>query len=444
MDTLLLKLSFHAFCFLFLLTATTSATILGVTYTSPLTPPSSSAAGNTSVLPPPPQLSHPEAIAYAVSTLGFRALRLSHPDPGIIRALAFTNVSLLISIENELLIPLASSRSVADDWLRVHVLPFYPRSTIAVISVGDGTVPILQSELLLPAIRNVDLALQDFGIKDISVTATLSFLDVVTGIIPPSLATFREPMGEQVIRPLLQFLEDHSSVLLVDLSPYKVSRMYSQIPLGFSLFQGGEQSFYRDFSTGLTYHNMFDLMVDAVANSLEIFGYEDMPLVVAAAGWPSSAVGEDGSADPDATRANAEAYLSSLVAHLKVTPERNQVMKQVYLEHLIDAETEQGTQIWGILDRNLSNKYPRTDFSSSAAASIQGMTKTPKKRMIPRDPVTVSDYFQGRPANWTWMAIWVYDSLLVVAIICVLFFVSAVLFLGLEVGIVVAIRGLFN
>ncbi|CAI0443491.1 unnamed protein product [Linum tenue] len=373
MDTLLLKLSFHAFCFLFL-TAPTSATVVGVTYTSPLTPPSSSAAGNASELPPPPQLSHPDAIAYAVSALGFRAVRLSHPDPGIIRALAFTNVSLLISIENELLIPLASSRSVADDWLRVHVLPFYPHSTIAVISVGDDTVPILQSELLLPAIRNVDLALRDAGIKNISVTATLSFLDVVTGVIPPSLANFREPMGEQVIRPLLQFLEDRNSIFLVDLYPYKVSRIYSQIPLGFSLFHGGEQSFYRDFRTGITYHNMFDLMVDAVTNSLKVYGYQDITLVVAATGWPSSAVADDGSADPDATPAIAQAYLSSLAAHLKAKPERNQAI-------------------------------------------------------IPRGPATVS----GRPSNW--MPQWLYSILLMLGMPFVLNLVAAVLILGFEMSI---------
>ncbi|CAL1392756.1 unnamed protein product [Linum trigynum] len=119
------------------------------------------------------------------------------------RAFTFTNTSLLLSIPNSLLALLASNRTLTVHCLHVHVLPFYPRSKIVVISVGEDTFAASELPFLLSAIRNVHLILRDIGIRSISVSTTFSFFNIVTTTFPPSATTFKEPIGEVVIQPLL-------------------------------------------------------------------------------------------------------------------------------------------------------------------------------------------------------------------------------------------------
>ncbi|CAI0443500.1 unnamed protein product [Linum tenue] len=352
----------------------TAAAVIGVTYTSPLTaPPPTSTGGNSSLpTPPPPQRARPEAIAAVVCDLRFGAVRLPQPDPNLIRAFTFTNTSLLLSIPNSLLAPLASNRTLAVHWLHVHVLPFYPRSKIAAISVGEDAVAASELPFLLPAIRNVHLALRDIGIRSISVSTTFSFINIVTTAFPPSAATFKEPIGEAVIKPLLQFLEDTNSSFLVNLYPYNMYRLHFQIPLGLALFQEGNFNFRDDFATGVRYRNLFDMMVDSVVASLAVAGHESIPLVVAETGWPSSAA--DGNAESDANPAYAELYLKSLVAHLnsgKGTPLRKEGVAQAYIYELVEEADpkqqlqQQGAHNWGILYPNMSKKY-HFDLSSAS------------------------------------------------------------------------------
>ncbi|CAI0415177.1 unnamed protein product, partial [Linum tenue] len=340
-------------------TSVSPSTVIGITYTSPLnSPPSSAIEGGSVLLPPPsssssialPPALYPEAVASTVSRLRFGAVRLVNPHPNLIRAFSFTNASLFLSIPNGLLPPLASNRSLAIHWIRTHVLAFYPRSKIAVISVGDD-VSRLDSELLMTALRKVYSALQEVGITRISVTCTFSFLDVVTTAIPPSAAAFKEPIGEALILPLLRFLESTNSSFSVSVQPYHMYRVHTQIPLGLALFQGGEHDFYDDFQTGLRYGNLFDMMADAVFTALAVAGHAKLPLIVAESGWPASG------ADSDANLAYAAAYVRSLVAHLSsggATP-MGKLATQAYLFELTDGT--EGENLWGLLFTNLSRKY---------------------------------------------------------------------------------------
>ncbi|CAN1257144.1 Glucan endo-1,3-beta-glucosidase 2 [Linum perenne] len=363
-----LRLSFYTLPLLFLLCLSfihplslpapppASGSLIGVTYNSPLA---------SSTHPP-----RPETIALAVSDLKFGAVRLPHPDPSLIRAFGFTETSVLLSIPNALIPSLASNRTLAQRWIYVHVLPFFPRTKISIISVGVDAVPELR--YLLSAIQNVHLALRDLGIKKISVSTTFSFINLVTTAFPPSSATFQETIGGILIRPLLQFLEDTNSSFLVNLYPYNMYRMHSQIPLGFALFQEHNFNFRDDVVTGVRYRNLFDMMVDAVITSMAVAGHENVPLVVAETGWPSS--GGESPYDADANQAYAELYLRSLVAHLKSgrgTPLRKEGVAQAFIFELADRDLKQqsGTRNWGVLYSNMSKKY-QLDFSSGNSNTI--------------------------------------------------------------------------
>ncbi|EXB76107.1 Glucan endo-1,3-beta-glucosidase 13 [Morus notabilis] len=317
-----------------------------------------------------PSSATPSDLSASVSSLGLDSVLLDSPDPSAVRAFLFSNTSLLLSLNNSLAPSLAANRSAAASWLSSSVVPFFPRAKISAISVGSDLLsssPDL-SPFLLPAMRNLHLALTDLGIRKIQVSTTFSFLNTLTSFFPPSSAQFLEPASSNVIAPLLQFLRDTNSSFLIDLYPYNVYRTRSEIPLGYALFQEQRFNFRDDLVTGVRYRNLFDMMVDAVICAMVASGYDNIPVVVAETGWPSA------SGDPteaDANPAYAELYLRGLVRHLRSgigTPLRKEGVAEAYIYELFDREEKQGranqSRSWGILYPNMTSKYA-IDFSGS-------------------------------------------------------------------------------
>ncbi|VFQ90650.1 unnamed protein product [Cuscuta campestris] len=344
----------------------TTTTAIGFTYT------------------PSPGLPPPEQVANYLMARDVSAVRIVDPTPAAVRAFSYTNISLLLSVPNYLVPYFARNRSSADLWLYDHVLPFYPRSRVTIISVGDDVVASASSGVfdpstaILPAIRNVQLALSDFGIRSISVSTTFSFTNVVTETFPPSSGEFQAPADSHIIRPLLQFLEDTNSSFLVNLYPYTVYKLHSEITVGFALFREGAFSYRDDVITGVRYYNLFDMMVDAVVAAMAVSGHESIPIVVTETGWPSSESGGGGGnqqsgAVADASHLYAEMYLKGLVSHLRSgmgTPLRQEGVSQAYIYQLFDEMPERGNgssgrgQHWGVLYPNMTLKYD-IDFSAS-------------------------------------------------------------------------------
>ncbi|CAN6705169.1 unnamed protein product [Malus baccata var. baccata] len=313
----------------------------------------------------------PDCVARAVSSLGLSALRLDASDPAMIRAFLYSNTSLLLTIPNQLVPPLAANRSNALRWLYIHVIPFYPRTNIGTISVGND---LLESSpdfftFLLPAIRNLRLSLQDLGIHRISVSTTFSFINVITTAFPPSNAQFQEPAVDTVIRPLLQFLRDTNSSFLINLYPYNLYKMRSEIPIGFPLFQEHPFGFRDDLTTGVRYRNLFDMMVDAVISAMAVAGYENIPVIVTETGWPSYSTDP---AEIDANPVYAKMYIKGLLLHLrsgKGTPLRREGVAETYIYELLDKQVRQGRN-WGILYPNLTSKYKEIQYSGSRCGGL--------------------------------------------------------------------------
>ncbi|MBA0634324.1 hypothetical protein Godav_024868 [Gossypium davidsonii] len=324
---------------------------IGVTYST-----------TTTTASPPP-----DKISATISTLKIPNVRLPDADPSLIKAFAFTNTSLFLSIPNPLLPAVAANRSLALRWLYRHVLPFYPRSKITLISVGNAVLDSVAEQdftpYLLPAMRNLHLALHELGIKKIPVSTTFSFFSTITTAFPPSSAEFQQPAGDLIIKPLLQFLEETNSSFLINLYPYNLYRLNSEIPVGFALFQDYPFNFRDDLVTGVRYFNLFDMMADSVLTAMAVMGYESVPVIVAETGWPSGG-GEAG--EVEANEAYAEMYLKGLVRHLKSgvgTPLKKDGVAEVYVYELMDHEggNNDNTKVkgrkWGILTENMTRKF---------------------------------------------------------------------------------------
>ncbi|BAT79258.1 hypothetical protein VIGAN_02210900 [Vigna angularis var. angularis] len=144
------------------------------------------------------------------------------------------------------------------------------------------------------------------------VNLSSSYVLVVPTLASNSLSTFQsqqlgfvqpQPIGFIQPRPLsLKFcrlfsLESSASfninlLALFVLAPYNLYSLNPEIPLGIALFQEYPFNFCNDFTTGVHYRNLFDVMVDVVI-ALAIAGYETIPLVVTETGWPSFSVVEN-------------------------------------------------------------------------------------------------------------------------------------------------------
>ncbi|OMO76100.1 Glycoside hydrolase, family 17 [Corchorus olitorius] len=351
---------FLFFCIAFsFLHFTTSLPSIGVTYF----------AVPTAVTSSNPE--SPAKISSTISALKITHVRLPDSDPALIKSFAFTNTSLFLSIPNSFLPALATNRSVALQWIYSHVLPFYPRSKIGLISVGNAvfdSAPKDYSPFLIPAIRNLHVALQELGVNKIPISTTFSFFSTITTAFPPSSAQFQQPAGDLIIKPLLQFLAQTNSSFLINLYPYNVFRLNNEIPIGFALFQDYPFNFRDDLVTGVRYFNLFDMMVDAVITAMAVVGHENIPVIVAETGWPS---GGGDAGEVEANGIYAEMYLKGLVRHLKSgmgTPLRKEGISEVYVYELMDhangSNKEKGRK-WGILSENMTRKYD-VDFSSGA------------------------------------------------------------------------------
>nr|GEU60831.1 glycoside hydrolase, catalytic domain-containing protein [Tanacetum cinerariifolium]GEV04405.1 glycoside hydrolase, catalytic domain-containing protein [Tanacetum cinerariifolium]GEV08176.1 glycoside hydrolase, catalytic domain-containing protein [Tanacetum cinerariifolium]GEX08917.1 glycoside hydrolase, catalytic domain-containing protein [Tanacetum cinerariifolium] len=107
-----------------ILMTVTSATKIGVTYI-----PSQSQ--------PPPQ-----KVIQTLHSLKITSVHLPNPEPSVIRAFFYTNITLLLTIPNHLIHSIADNTSYASLWLYAHVVPFYPRALITAISVGHDVISV--------------------------------------------------------------------------------------------------------------------------------------------------------------------------------------------------------------------------------------------------------------------------------------------------------------
>ncbi|CAI9091634.1 OLC1v1026707C1 [Oldenlandia corymbosa var. corymbosa] len=366
----LFSLKIIALSILSLVTSTANTTTIGVTYNPSAT---------TNNLPTPEQVA-----STLLSHLHVSSVHLLNPTPAAIRAFSYSNISLLLTIPNDLISSFAANISSATQWVYTYVLPFHPRARISLISLGSDVVSSLPSmldpttdpsTLLIPAMRNLQQSLYVLGIRTIPVSTTFSYISIITTTFPPSSAEFQEPINNLLIKPVLQFLDENNSSFLIDIHPFNVYKLRSEIPVGFALFQDIPYNFRDDAITGARYRNLFDMMVDGVIAALANFGHQNIPMIVTQTGWPSA--GEDGDGS-EVSPAFAQIYLKGLISHLKSglgTPLRKDGLAEVYVYELFDEASDvinsNRTEMWGILYPNMTKKFS-IDFSGSARAFGRG------------------------------------------------------------------------
>ncbi|XP_004238250.2 glucan endo-1,3-beta-glucosidase 7 [Solanum lycopersicum] len=335
----------------------------------------------------------PEATAKLLQSTSIQKVRLYGSDPAIIKALANTGIGIMIGVANGDIPAMASDPNFAKGWLSSNVLPFYPASEIIVINVGNEVMSSNDQNLmtnLLPAMQNLQKALNDVSIGGKIKVSTVHSMAVMKQSDPPSSGSFDPNIGD-LLKGLLEFNKATGSPFAINPYPFFA---YQSDPrpdtLAFCLFQPNAGRV--DAGTKIKYTNMFDAQVDAIRAALNSMGFKEVEIVIAETGWPYK--GDSNEVGPSIE--NAKAYNGNLIAHLRSmvgTPLMPGKSVDTYLFAIYDEDLKPGPtseRSFGIFKPDLTMSY---DIGLSKANNQVPTPKTPvspSPNASPKAPVSLS------------------------------------------------------
>ncbi|GJN16768.1 hypothetical protein PR202_gb03789 [Eleusine coracana subsp. coracana] len=279
---------------------------------------------------------------------GINGMRLYDPNRAALDALRNSGIGLILDTANDRLGEFASNPSAAASWVQNNVRPYYPAVNIKYIAVGnevDGGA----TQSILPAMRNINAALNAAGLgNSIKVSTSVRF-DVIADSYPPSSGRFAQGYMVDIAR----YLSSTGAPLLANVYPYFAYRGNpNDIKLNYATFQPGTT--VRDDRNGLMYSNLFDAMVDAIYAALEKAGAPGVRVVISESGWPSAG-GFGASID------NARNYNQGLINHVgQGTPKKRQAL-ETFIFAMFNENQKTGDPTeknFGLFYPNMSPVYP--------------------------------------------------------------------------------------
>ncbi|CAA3016051.1 probable glucan endo-1,3-beta-glucosidase A6 [Olea europaea subsp. europaea] len=224
-----------------------------------------------------------------IKKLGAKRVKIYDANTKILNALKGTHLQASVMVPNEIITNISSNQTLADEWVKTNVVPFYPKTLIRYLLVGNEILsnpPNTTWFNLVPAMRKIRWSVKKFGLKRIKVGTPLA-MDALESSYPPSNGTFRSDVRDKVIKPLLRFLDRTKSLYFLDVYTYfPWANQPDQINLDYALLAATNIT-YKDPVSGLTYTNLLDQMLDSVIFAMKRLGYPNIRLFIAETGWPN-------------------------------------------------------------------------------------------------------------------------------------------------------------
>ncbi|KAK9673624.1 hypothetical protein RND81_12G179500 [Saponaria officinalis] len=192
--------------------------------------------------------------------------------------------------------------------------------------------------------QNIQSALQSANLAGKVKVSTAIDSGFIANSFPPSNGVFS---SSTYMNPIINFLRNNGSPLLVNIYPYLAYTGTPGINLNYALFTS-PGTVVTDSNNGLQYQNLFDALVDAVYAALARAGTPQMEIVVSESGWPSAGGNET-------TISNAGTYYRNL---MRTSRKRGQAI-ETYLFAMFDENLKSAgvEQHFGIFTPNQQPKY---------------------------------------------------------------------------------------
>lgn len=288
-----------------------------------------------------------------LKTQGIDRIKLYDTDSEVLTALANSGINVVVALPNELLSSVAADQSFADKWVQANISQYYPKTKIEAIAVGNEVFvdPKNTTKFLVPAMKNIQASLAKYNLDSIKISSPLA-LSALQSSYPPSSGSFKSELVEPVIKPMLDFLRQTGSYLMVNAYPFFAYVDNSNsIPLDYALFKTNSGTV--DSGNGLRYNSLFEAQLDAVFAAMNALGYNDVKAVVTETGWPSK--GDEN--ETGASQANAASYNGNLIRRVLTgsgTPLRPGDSLNVFLFALFNENQKTGPTS----ERNYGLFYP--------------------------------------------------------------------------------------
>ncbi|KAK6926610.1 Glycoside hydrolase family 17 [Dillenia turbinata] len=315
-------------------------------------------------------------------------VKLYSANPQILKALQGTNIPVSIMVPNQLISSISSNQTLTDQWVGSNLLPFYPKTKIRHLLVGNEVLSswVLREDKLIgqnlvPAMRRIKASLKSYKIRNVKVGTPLA-VDVLNPTLQPSKAYFRADVAGRIMKQLLEFIESTKSFFFIDAYPFFTwSNNNRTISLDYALFEGGVHQTYKDPKTGLVYTNLLDQMLDSLYFAMKRLGYPNIRTWICETGWPNG-----GDIDQiGANVYNAATYNRNLVKKLHAkppvgTPAQPGMIFPTFIFALYNENQKGGPgteRHWGLLYPNGSNVYP-VDLSGKTPETVYGPLPKPQ------------------------------------------------------------------
>nr|GEZ13437.1 putative glucan endo-1,3-beta-glucosidase GVI [Tanacetum cinerariifolium] len=244
-------------------------------------------------------------------------IRIFSPNHDVLNAVQNSGIQVIIGTFNDDVPRLASDANFAINWVETNIVPYAQSIKFRCISVGNEIIPGNLASSVLPAMGNLNSALQSFSLSNIPVSTAIGF-SALASSYPPSSGDFKD------------------TAMMGEITGYLCSH----------------ETFVRDGD--LEYKNMFDAMVDSVNWAAEKVGAGGLDIVVAESGWPSNGNGEY------TTPSLAQTYNQNLVRHAgSGTPKNPSKSVETYVFALFNEnqKTPGVEQNFGLFYPDMSEVY---------------------------------------------------------------------------------------
>ncbi|KAE8654215.1 1-aminocyclopropane-1-carboxylate oxidase [Hibiscus syriacus] len=300
-------------------------------------------------------LPSPDKVVQLLKSQGVTKVKIFDTNPAVLSAFANSGIIVVVCLPNEQLATAAGNQSFADNWVQANIAKYYPATKIEAIAIGNEIIGAGindEMKVVVPAMKAIQASLVKSSLgSNIKVSSPIA-MSCLGNSYPSSAGSFKPELVDAAIRPMLDFLKQTGSYLMVNVYPFFAYKDNSKlISLDYALFK--ENPGVVDSGNGVKYNSLFEAQLDAVFAALSALQYDDMKVAVTETGWPSA--GDE--AETGASLANAAAYNGNLVRRVltgKGTPLRPNDPLNVYIFSLFNENQKPGPTS----ERNFGLFYP--------------------------------------------------------------------------------------